>query len=85
MDKNAELAKCYLTTALTKWQAAKIKETYLEESSIIDAMSSKPINMLVSFLRITQLINLLIDLRISSYPWISLSVFNGGFSEVLHD
>lgn len=43
MNKNAELAKCYLTTAMTNWKAAEIKETYSEEPPIIDAISSKPI------------------------------------------
>lgn len=43
VDNNAELAKYYLTTAMTNWQAAEIKETYSEEPSIIDTMSSKPI------------------------------------------
>lgn len=43
IDKNAEPAKCYLTTTMTNWQAAEIKETYSEGPSIINAMSSKPI------------------------------------------
>lgn len=43
VDKNAELPKCYLTTTMTNWQAAEIKETYSEGPSIIKAMSSKPI------------------------------------------
>lgn len=42
-DKNAELAKCYLTTAMKNLQSTEIKETYPEEPSIINTMSSKPI------------------------------------------
>lgn len=43
VDKNAELAKCHLTIAMTNWQAAEIRGIYSEELPIINAMTRNPI------------------------------------------